>query len=222
MLSAAHECGHRQYPQLRHHRPHRPRQIDARRPVDPGDRRRRRARHGRAGARFHGYRARARHHHQGTDRAAQLPGARRQGLRAQSHRHARPRRLRLRGQPLARRLRGLAAGGRRLPGGGGADARQRLPGDRQQPRDRAGAQQGRPAGGRAREGQAADRGGDRARRLGRDPDLGQDRTQCAGGAGSHRHAPAAAEGRPRRDAQGAAGRQLVRQLSRRGGAGPHR
>ena len=43
VLSAAHECGHRQYPQLCHHRPYRPRQIDARRPVDPGDRRRRRA-----------------------------------------------------------------------------------------------------------------------------------------------------------------------------------
>ena len=36
------------------------------------------------------------------------------------------------------------------PGRRGADARQRLPGARQQPRDRAGAQQGRPAGGRAR------------------------------------------------------------------------
>ena len=35
-------------------------------------------------------------------------------------------------------------------------------------------------------------------------------------------APAAAEGRPRRDAEGAAGRQLVRRLSRRRGAGPRR
>ena len=108
------------------------------------------------------------------------------------------------------------------PGRRGADARQRLPGDRQQPRDRAGAQQGRPAGGRARQGQAADRGRDRARRLGRDPDLGQDRRERARGAGSDRHAPAAAQGRPRRAAQGAAGRQLVRRLSRRGGAGAHR
>ncbi len=39
--------------------------------------------------------------------------ARRQGLRPQPHRHARPRRLRLRGQPLARRLRRRAAGGGR-------------------------------------------------------------------------------------------------------------
>ena len=34
--------------------------------------------------------------------------------------------------------------------------------------------------------------------------------------------PAAAQGRPRRAAQGAAGRQLVRRLSRRGRAGAHR
>ena len=39
-------------------------------------------------------------------------------------------------------------------------------------------------------------------------------------AGSDRHAPAAAEGRPRRDLEGAAGRQLVRRLSRRGRADP--
>jgi GTP-binding protein LepA len=38
-------------------------------------------------------------------------------------------------------------------------------------------------------------------------------------AGGHRHAPAAAQGRPRRAAEGAAGRQLVRRLSRRRRAG---
>ena len=41
----------------------------------------------------------------------------------------------------------------------------------------------------------------------------------ARGAGGDRHPPAAAEGRPRRDAEGAAGRQLVRRLSRRRRAG---
>ena len=200
VLSAPHDRGtHRKHPQFRDHRPYRPRQIDARRPADPAHRRARSARNGRAGARFHGYRARARHHHQGADGAAELPRPRRQGLRPQPHRHARPRRLRLRGQPLARRLRGLAAGGRRQPGRRGADARQRLPGARQQSRDRAGAQQGRSAGRRARQGQAADRGRDRARRLGRDPDLGQDRAERAGGAGSDRAPAAAAQGRsPRR------------------------
>ena len=70
--------------------------------------------------------------------------------------------------------------------------------------------------------QAADRGRDRARRLERHPDLGQDRPQRAGGAGRHRHPPAAAQGRPRRHPQGAARRQLVRQLSRRRRAGAHR
>ena len=79
-----------------------------------------------------------------------------------------PRRLRLRGQPLARRLRRLALGRRRQPGRRGADARQRLPRHRRRPRDRAGAQQGRPAGRRAGSGQEADRGRDRPRRLERD------------------------------------------------------
>ena len=37
-------------------------------------------------------------------------------------------------------------------------------------------------------------------------DLGQDRARRARRAGSHRHAPAAAQGRPRRHAEGAAGR----------------
>ena len=106
----------------------------------------------------------------------------------------------------ARRLRRRAAGGRRLAGRRGADAGQRLPGDRQQSRDRAGPQQGRPAGGRAGQGQAADRGRDRARRLGRDRDFRQDRAQRPRGAGGDRQSPAAAEGRPRRAAQGAAGR----------------
>ena len=169
-----------------------------------------------------GHRARARHHHQGADRAPELPRQGRQGLHPQSDRHPRPRRLRLRGQPLARRLRGLAAGGRRQPGRRGADAGQRLSRARRRPRDRAGAQQGRPAGGRARKDQEADRGRDRARRLERDHDLGQDRPGRSRRAGSHRHPPAAAERRPRRAAQGAAGRQLVRRLSRRRRAGAHR
>ena len=47
-------------------------------------------------------------------------------------------------------------------------------------------------------------------------------SERARGAGGHRQAPAAAQGRPRRAAQGAAGRQLVRHLSRRRGAGPRR
>ena len=71
-------------------------------------------------------------------------------------------------------------------------------------------------------GQEADRGRDRPRRLQCAHDLGQDRPRRSRGAGSDRHPAAAAQGRPRRDAQGAAGRQLVRQLSRRRRAGAHR
>jgi hypothetical protein len=48
-----------------------------------------------------GYRARARHHHQGADRAPRLQGQGRQDLHPQPDRHARPRRLRLRGLALA-------------------------------------------------------------------------------------------------------------------------
>jgi GTP-binding protein LepA len=51
-------------------------------------------------------------------------------------RHARPRRLRLRGVALPGRLRGGRAAGRRQPGDPGPDAGQLLPGPRAQPRDR--------------------------------------------------------------------------------------
>ena len=201
-------CPHFQHPQLLHRRPYRPWQIDAGRPPDPDDGRADGSRNGGqgAGARFHGYRARARHHHQGADGAAELPRQGRQGLHLQPDGHARPCRLRLRSLAVAGGLRRLAAGGRRQPGRRSADARQRLPRARRRSRDRAGSQQGRPARGRAREDKAADRGRDRHRRLRRRDDLGQDRPRRSRRAGSHRHPPAAAEGRPRRDAEGAAGR----------------
>ena len=70
------DAPHRQHPQLLHRRPYRPRQVDAGRPADPGDRRAGRARDDGAGARLDGHRARARHHHQGADRAPRLQGAR--------------------------------------------------------------------------------------------------------------------------------------------------
>ena len=60
-------------PQLLDHRPHRPREVDARRPDPPADGDRRRARHARPAARLDGSRARARHHDQGAG------GARRSG-----------------------------------------------------------------------------------------------------------------------------------------------
>ena len=76
-----------------------------------------------------------------------------------------PRRLHLRGLPLARRVRGRAAGRRRLPGRRGADGRQHLPRDRRRARADPVPEQDRPARRRAR----ARRGGDRRadRRAGR-------------------------------------------------------
>ena len=98
-------------------------------------------------------------------------------------------------------------------GGRGADPRQRLPGDRRQSRDRAGLEQDRSAGGRARQNEAADRGHYRARRVGRLDDLGQVRIGCGRPARSDRRASAAAAGQRRGTAAGAGHRFLVRQLS---------
>ena len=86
------------------------------------------------------------------------------------HRHARPRRLRLRGEPLAGRLRGGGAPGRRLPGDPGPDPGQLLPGHRARPRDRGRPQQDRPAGRRPGALRRRDRAGARACRP---------RTSCA-------------------------------------------
>ena len=70
-----------------------------------------------------------------------------EGPPAEPHRHARPRRLHLRGVAVAAGVRGRAARRRRRAGDRGADARERLPRDREQPRDRPGRQQDRPAAG---------------------------------------------------------------------------
>ena len=66
---------------------------------------------------------------------------------------------------------------------------------------------------------AADRGGDRPRRLRRHSDLGQDRAKHRGRAGSDCGAAAGAKGRRQGAAQGAPDRQLVRRLPRRRRAG---
>ena len=114
-----------------------------------------------------------------------------------------PRGLLLRGHALAGRLRRRAAARRRVAGRRGADAGQRLPGGREQPRDHPGHQQDRPAGRAAGRGAAADRGDRRARREPRDPRQRQ---------GRHR--------RPRdprgdRRAAAAAGRAIPTRRSRR-------
>ena len=146
----------------------------------------------------------------------------RQGLHPQPDRHARPRRLRLRGLPLARRLRRLAAGRRCQPGRRGADARQRLSGAsttatrscRSSTRSICPPPSPTQSSSRSRTSSAS---------TPRTPSLISAKT----GHGvprrsrSDRHPPAGAQGRPRRAAEGAAGRQLVRRLSRRRRARAH-
>ena len=66
-------------------------------------------------------------------------------VRAEHDRHPRPRRLHLRGVPLARGLRGRGAARRRRAGHRGPDAGQPLPGDERRPAHHPGAQQDRPA-----------------------------------------------------------------------------
>ena len=72
------------HPQLLHHRPHRPRQVDAGGPDAAADRRGRRAQRPRAVPRPDGHRARARHHDQEPGRADAVDGAGRQRSRAPS------------------------------------------------------------------------------------------------------------------------------------------
>ena len=114
-------------------------------------------------------------------------------------RHARPRRLLLRGLAQPRRLRGRAAGRRRRPGGRGADRRQHLPGDRERAGADPGDQQGRPARRRARAGRRGDRRPARRRPRGSAADLGQDRGGGGRGAGGDRRAhPGRRRASPRR------------------------
>ena len=160
--------------ELLHHRPHRSRQVDAGRP-DAGDHRRRRG-PGHAGAvpRPDGHRARARHHHQGAERAAAV-GGQWGRVRPAPDRHARPRRLHLRGVACAGGLRGRRAAGRRRPGHRGADAGQSLPGARPRSHDHPRAQQDRPARRRPGPLRRRDRAHHRLRTRRRAARLGQDR-----------------------------------------------
>ena len=191
------------------HRPHRPRQEHARRPDPRAVRRRRPPRHARAVPRHDGPRAGAGHHDQGPERAPHLAGP-----RPAPDRHARPRRLRLRGLAQPRGLRGRDPARRRQPGHRGPDARQLLRGARRRPHDRRRAQQDRPAPGRARQAGRGDRAGARHPGHRGAPDLGQDRRGRARAARRGGRPRPAAQGRSRRTAPGADLRLVLRRLPR--------
>ena len=210
------------HPQLLDHRPHRPRQVDARRSHPRADADRRRTRDARAAARLDGPRARARDHDQGAGGARVLHGQRRRDLPAAPDRHARARRLHLRGLALARRLRGRAARRRRRAGGGGADGREHLPGGRIGPRADSVPEQDRPARRRARaRGRRSERSDRRADR-GDPADQRQDRRGRGGGARGADRARAAAQGRSGGAAARADLRLGVRPVPRRDRLHPRR
>ncbi len=188
---AAPACADRpgNHPQLLHHRPHRPRQVDPGRPDAAAHRRGRGPPDAGAVPGPDGHRARARHHHQEPGGAAAVARRRRPGLRAEPDRHPRPRRLHLRGVPVAGRLRGRHPAGRRGPGHRGPDPGQPVPGPGRRPAPDPGAEQDRPA--RRPAGEVRRRAGrhHRLRAVGRAAGLGQDRRR--------RGRPAARGGRAR-------------------------
>ena len=203
--------------QLRDHRAHRPRQVDARRSHPRADRRRLRARHARAAPRLDGARARARDHDQGAGRARELARP-----PAQPHRHAGARRLHVRGVALAPGVRGRAPRRRRGAGDRGPDARQRVPRDRRRARDRPGREQDRPPAGRSRRRRdgagRAPRRGARARAA----HLREDRRRRPGGARRDRRADPAARRRSRRAGPRPRLRLVVRPVPRRRRVRPRR
>ena len=167
-----------------------------------------------------GHRARARHHDQepgrpdavDRDRRRAAPGT---DVRAEHDRHPRPRRLHLRGVPLARGLRGRRPARRRRPGHRGADAGQPLPGARRRPAHHPGAQQDRPAERAAGEVRRRARPHHRLRPRRRAAGLGEDRRGRRARCSTRSwHRPRHRRGR-RRTAPGADLRLGLRHLPRR-------
>ena len=208
----------RAHPQLLHHQPRRPRQVDALGP-HPRDHRARSTPGSCASSTSTPWTS------SGSGASPSRPrtsGSTARRPRPAPHRHARPRRLRLRGVPVAGRLRGGGAAGRRLAGDPGPDAGQLLPGPRERPRDRPGAQQDRPAGGRPRALRARDRARAGPAGRGHPAHLGQDGRGGARAA-RRRHRPGpAARGRPRRAPARPDLRLVLRPVPRRGQLHPHR
>ena len=134
-------------------------------------------------------------------------------------RHARARGLQLRGHAVAGGLRRGPAAGGCVAGGGGPDARQRLPGRGQQPGDHPRHQQDRPAQRAARRVQAADRGHHRAGQQHRHPGEREGRHRRPRHSRGDRRALPSAGRRSRRAVEGADLRYLVRPVPRRGDRG---
>ena len=155
-----HHDGRRTHSQFQHHRPHRPREDHPVGPVAPVHRHRRRPDAAGPAPRCHGPRKGTRYHHQGPSGHDVLQGQEWGALRAEPDRHPGTRRFRLRGEPLAERLRGSAAHRRCRPRRRGPDGRQRASGHEAGPDDHPGDQQDRPAARQHPHGQAA---------VGRDP-----------------------------------------------------
>ncbi len=210
--TGSHRSGRDQ--ELLHHRPHRSRQVDAGRPDAAVHRRGGRPPDAGAVPGPDGHRARARHHHQEPGGPASLD-QRQRAVRAQPHRHPRPRGLHLRGLPQPGRLRGRRAARRRGPGHRGADAGQPVPGAGRRPEDHPGTEQDRPPGGPARPLRGRDRRHHRLRPQRGAPGQRQDRRGRRAPAARDRPLGPAAGRRPGRPGPGADLRLGLRHLPRR-------
>ena len=199
MGSAAEDHGPTTYPQFLHHRTHRPRQVHPGRPAASAHRDDRRPGHDGASAGHHGPGAGKGCNDQGIGGADELSGGRRADLRTEPGRHAGPCGLCVRGQPRLARVRGRGAGRRRVPGGGGADAGEPLPGHGGRSGGDPGHQQDRSGLRPARRGRRGDRGDPGHARRGCAAHLGQGRHQRQGAARRGGEACAAAS-RPARPA----------------------
>ena len=135
-----------------------------------------------------------------------------EGPRAAPHRHARPRRLRLRGLAQPRRLRGRRPARRRQPGHRGPDARQLLRRPRGRPHHRRGAEQDRPAPGRAGPAGRGDRADPRAAGRRAAANLSEDRGRGPRAARRRRGADPGPNRRPGRAAARPALRLALRPL----------
>ena len=154
--------------------------------------------------------------------AVRLPwtGRGQPAVRAQPHRHPRPRRLQLRGLPQPGRLRGRRAARRRRPGHRGADAGQPVPGAGRRPQDHPRAEQDRPAGRPARPVCRRTRRDHRLRPQRGPPGQRQDRRGRRAPAARDRPAGPGPAGQPGRPGPGAHLRLDLRHLPRRGDLRP--